>query len=735
MPDLRRMVVILIVACMLLSLVPSLAVAEELPYAYVVRVTMDNWFESYRFINTLIYSGVRVYWAQKSFTAADRNFSAGDFIIPVRAPCIGWDNLPSAKVNEIVLETVKNHPKVELVRVDEEFKAEVLVLKPARVAIYGDQISNCFVFYGLIKTLGFKADIVTGMEVRAGVLRNYNVFALPGDSLPQLYSLGIDGCNEVKKFIINGGGLIASCAGTIATASEAPGEVWPQKKWLQVGRWYLWNVNTSEPFPTFPGYYNPPGIGLIMLKNENPNHPVMFGIPDIFMVVHWQGPVLKPVPVGYIMWPKVNLTARTVEWEEQWLSNPIPLASYYDWTNRFTFFEYYYNLTGQKIATPKELSETWLGRAISEKLYSLMAGYMGNGKVVVAGSHPELGLRLSLEFKGSVDVQARIFANAILWETSEPRYNPVSFPVEYGVEKVISMKDRLHKLFNELKSLSPTAPKPLVEQAYSTFGMSPDEKWRWLLIDIPKTFDELSDSCELALKTLSALQDELNELQSIEDELLSLKLKGFNVEKELSLLSDLKSKVINAIRDINEDINYIYPEEWTPPDSTPPRFYAGAEVKMGVLQVLDLATTRLEIVVKALKGEGEWPTYIWGVDALLGGYGLDGFLSRCISLLSGDSVEAQIVLAEVSNGVEEFKSVIDELKKMPTAAEVRDELSARMSSVEERIGELRTEIERIVGEKVSAAMTGVYGIAALVGIICGLAAAFIGQVLMKKIKL
>ena len=59
-------------------------------------------------------------------------------------------------------------------------------------------------------------------------------------------------------------------------------------------------------------------------------------------------------------------------------------------------------------------------------------------------------------------------------------------------------------------------------------------------------------------------------------------------------------------------------------------------------------------VLEGLDDPDEWPTYIWGVDSLLGGYGLHNFISRCIGYMEGNTIIAEIVMDEVYFESEEF---------------------------------------------------------------------------------
>lgn len=76
------------------------------------------------------------------------------------------------------------------------------------------------------------------------------------------------------------------------------------------------------------------------------------------------------------------------------------------------------------------------------------------------------------------------------------------------------------------------------------------------------------------------LQDMLRKLHSIKERLLKLRERGFNVDGELELVAELEEELLCVIKDFNEEINFIYLEEWTPPGAN--TFKSLIEIKIQI---------------------------------------------------------------------------------------------------------------------------------------------------------
>jgi glutamine amidotransferase-like uncharacterized protein len=93
-----------------------------------------------------------------------------------------------------------------------------------RVAVFDDKGAAGKGIPAVTALLGKAADIqvtkLTGEDISAGVLTNYDVVMFTGGSASrQAASLGENGREEVKRFIKNGGGYVGICAGAYLACS------------------------------------------------------------------------------------------------------------------------------------------------------------------------------------------------------------------------------------------------------------------------------------------------------------------------------------------------------------------------------------------------------------------------------------------------------------------------------------------------------------------------------------
>ncbi|MBX7246505.1 MAG: hypothetical protein K1X53_13490 [Candidatus Sumerlaeaceae bacterium] len=91
--------------------------------------------------------------------------------------------------------------------------------KPLRVALFCDPASTDkksreAAWKVLSGEAHFKADRITTETVRNGALKDYDVLVIPGGTANgEARALGLDGCAEVTRFVKEGRGAVAICAG------------------------------------------------------------------------------------------------------------------------------------------------------------------------------------------------------------------------------------------------------------------------------------------------------------------------------------------------------------------------------------------------------------------------------------------------------------------------------------------------------------------------------------------
>ena len=146
--------------------------------------------------------------------------------------------------------------------------------------------------------------------------------------------------------------------------------------------------------------FKSPGQGVFTAKNVAPENPIMFGVPEFFQCVHWNGPV----------W---NLIEAAVDDA----SSPISIVELNEVTpDRFTPSEFFKASESQN---KLNFNKTGFYKACKNRKTAVAQGFYGSGLVVLSGSHPE---RIT-EFNEDLDKNklwdsARILCNASFWAPS-----------------------------------------------------------------------------------------------------------------------------------------------------------------------------------------------------------------------------------------------------------------------------------------------------------------------------
>lgn len=150
-----------------------------------------------------------------------------------------------------------------------------------RVAIYshsktpGNGPKNLMRF--LIPDNGFQSKIVSPVEIRNGVLKNYDVLIMPGGSGSlQSKKLKESGLNAIKSFTKKGGGYVGICAGSYLASSHYPwslslinARVWDRSHWAR-------------------------GQGTVRISLSPAGSEVLGGDKKTYDVYYGQGPLLVP---------------------------------------------------------------------------------------------------------------------------------------------------------------------------------------------------------------------------------------------------------------------------------------------------------------------------------------------------------------------------------------------------------------------------------------------------------
>lgn len=410
---------------------------------YGFRPTGDSWAGAYRMANQLVRSGLTVIWTQAPTELGGAELPAGSFLLPIEPPLQtgplgdGWRQRLAAGLGRYGLELWEGEPG-ELVG---------YTLPQVRVAIYGEAGSP-FPHMAHLTSLGFTLRPLSAEQIRNGDLSGFDVLVVPGgglDGMPgQFRPLGEKGARAIAQFVAGGGGYLSSCAGSYLAATLPPEQVeiigGAQPCMRLVG------ARPVNGLGAGPSGFRSPGIGVVRLANEAPEHPVMFGLPDQFPCTHYNGPFFQLDPEAVPGAPPPQALARLVGREA-------------DFTPAERFF------AGQQGDAPGLLDQ-----AIEAGAAAVVVGHLGKGAAVMAGSHPEFGLDpLSMAELGP---QGQMLGNAVWWLALQGRPGPYLIPADTDpparLAQLLGMVDRLR---------GEGGSAPLAPEARGQFGRTAPQVW------------------------------------------------------------------------------------------------------------------------------------------------------------------------------------------------------------------------------------------------------------------
>jgi Biotin-protein ligase, N terminal len=437
------------------------------PRAYAIDAGDDNWVAAYRLTSRLLRGGARVLVATDRL--APDGLAPGTFVVPLsRSFDLWFDGLPTAEE----VHRAASDADVPLTPLDETDRLIAAPLRAVRVGLYGGGGAP-FNHAAILAACGFPVRFLSDAEVRAGALAEVDVFVIPGGGFRamhgQIEPLGEEGCRAIAEWVRRGGLYIGCCAGSYDCIVNTDSflRTCPAQGHLQLINAGPWRSDGAVEFLDLQS----PGVGVVRIRNERPDHPVMFGMPDELEIAHYNGPVLDPLP------------ARTVEGA----SAAFGLATFAGWTDRFTPAEAF-------AGPPNGDAPTYLARAAAAGRFSIVAGEYGIGRAVAFGSHPEFGFDLPMIEWAQ---PARMLANAVIWQAMSTGTRPVSPPVPTSGGRISlpagsalaevpaatdALIERVHALQQRPIDPIPGWLKP--DYALSIFGLPPDRIWRQSLSDI-----------------------------------------------------------------------------------------------------------------------------------------------------------------------------------------------------------------------------------------------------------
>jgi len=628
---------------------------NSIPLAYVIPVNESNWIKVHQMVNLLLKVGVPVYWVAQDFTYDGKSYVKGSFMIPVKSIPISLIKLSYVETNDFV-NFIASKFGISLTPITKSIEIYVYVLKPIKIALYGGHGGLPTPYLELFSTLGFTVDFVDDNEIRAGALksRGYDILVVPGDgSNAELITFGSEGGAMIQDFVKSGGGYISSCAGSWAAALGCVG--WDPSYNLQLINAKIWNV--IEGVGVFKKLY--PGIGVMTFKIAKTDNPVVWGIPETFNMVWWQGPIFDVV------------------------SNVLPYASKaeglvfeYAFTSSFTAAEYYSNITAQ---LEKGFNETTVYKALDQGKPVVVSGSYGSGRVVLFGPHPEFKTELVLN--GFSYIPGRMPINAALWITSSGPYlyatmdsalssqvsqnmigrvnvemnglsTLINENLKYGLSDAVEKSKTVLSKLDVIRALYQSNPNPpWISKSLSWFGMTPNQMFEYYLSKIPELCNELENVAKMTNTTISKLQEYYTKIIGIEESLKAYQTK-YDVNEELTLINDVKNRLAKAMYYIDEAISM---------KPGPTVTYGGKE---GVLYLMNVAITKMNT---AIANYGATTTTS-ATEPLrnIGTYGAAGCIVHALNSLRGRTAyaDAEIIYAEYV--ISKLNRKVNELQSMKT---------------------------------------------------------------------
>ena len=249
----------------------------------------------------------------------------------------------------------------------------------ARIALYGAGGAP-FHHAAVFARASHDVDFVFPQDIVGGALVGFDAFVMPGGGyramVGQIEPLGPEGARALRTYVEGGGMYVGCCAGSYdaATVADSFVTLCPAQPEMCLSEATVWNEGGQEW-----GLHSP-GIGVLRAENAATDHPVMAGMPQVFEIAHYNGPLFR---------------------------GATPLARVAGRTERFTPWE---EMLGRR---PER---TLVDDAAAERVANIVADHSGDGRVVLFGSHPEFGFTIAMEDE---QLPRLMLLNAVEWQLAE----------------------------------------------------------------------------------------------------------------------------------------------------------------------------------------------------------------------------------------------------------------------------------------------------------------------------
>ncbi len=226
-------------------------------------------FENLRLVLDLLRNECQVYWIEA--TDEDQRIRRGDYLIPMRQP--------RARLAQIILATANKSQRVKLTSA---FACQAYPLRFPRIQIDAHRwAGNYYWYYDTLLRGGFSFEHLYQHQENSFDARRHNLYVVPGGGgrIPAEY-------NELlRKYVAAGGNYLGSCWG----CAQA---LYPSKVSYGSGNGAgIADARNNEITRSFGALG---GVGHVVLKNDAPDHPIMWDIPNEIHNIYWNGPVMEP---------------------------------------------------------------------------------------------------------------------------------------------------------------------------------------------------------------------------------------------------------------------------------------------------------------------------------------------------------------------------------------------------------------------------------------------------------
>jgi len=230
-------------------------------------------------------------------------------------------------------------------------QAQAIIIKPVKIGVLDYGISSTLL--SVLKTMGFNYTMIPNSSIINLLTEDYDLFILPpGSGTKIARALGVGGSKIVAEFVYRGGGLIGICAGAYAAVKGYNDPTtWIQLVDAKVRNYPTWAL----------------GGGIVTVRIEYPENPVMFGFRGEIKMIYWNGPVLEPFDLG-------SNTTLGID-----IDYPVPLAIFVKPSNK----------TDEFIPGWGGLEYSYVVKVMKDG-YAITYSRYGLGKIVLFSTHPEL---------------------------------------------------------------------------------------------------------------------------------------------------------------------------------------------------------------------------------------------------------------------------------------------------------------------------------------------------------